>query len=90
MQPDTSLLSMEENESTTIEQSFTPNTPVASNTSALSPTARWISNAITFLPLTAPAVGNTTWNFENSDASCTDSASVEASKPSSKFMRATK
>ena len=84
------LLSTDENESTAIEQSFTPNTPVASNTSALSPAARWISKAITFLPATAPTVGNTTWNLEKSEASCAAIASVVASKFSARLKRATR
>ena len=63
--------------------------PVASNTTALSPGARCTSNAITFLPSTAPAVERITWNLEKSEASCTAVASVVASKFSLRLKRAT-
>ena len=75
--------------STVTEQSFTPNTPVASNTTALSLVARWISKAITFLPATAPAVGSTMWNLAKAEASCGALASVLASKVSARLKRAT-
>ena len=81
---------MEANESITGEQSFTPNTPVASNTIAFSPAARWISKAITFVPTTAPTVGRTTWNLEKSVALCTPIASVSSPTFSSRLKRATR
>ena len=60
---------MEEKLSTATEQSFTPNTPVASNTIADWPGARCTSKAITFLPATALAVDRITWNLEKVVAS---------------------
>ena len=63
--------------------------PEASNTTALSPDARWISKAIMFFPVTAPTVARITWNWEKSVASCTAIASVFASKSSLRLKRAT-
>ena len=88
-QPDTSLASIAAKLSTTGEQSFTPNTAVASNTSSDWLGARCTSNAITFLPATAPAVDRITWNLEKAEASCVVSASELASNPSSRLKRAT-
>ena len=67
-QPVTGLASMEAKLSTATEQSFTPNTPVASNRIADWPGARCTSNAITFLPATAPTIGRITWNLEKEES----------------------
>ena len=61
-----------EKESTTVEQSSTPKTPVASNTMGSveeAPTGRWTSKAITFKPSTTPEVGRMIWNLEKMEES---------------------
>ena len=54
-------------ESTTGEQSATPNAPVASKTTGSAVdccSSRCTSKAIVFLPTTLPEVGRITWNLE--------------------------
>ena len=78
--------------STAMEHSFTPNTPVASNTTGISEEVslgRCTSKAITFLPATAPDTEEMMWNAEKTGPAFASIDCVSLSKFSSRLKRAT-